>query len=810
MMMAVLKENTYLCGEDLKKCLKMKRTFINQIVLTAAFALAPLFAHAYVFEADGIYYNITSLSDLTVEVTYETTNYNSYSGKITIPDTVTYNGKTYAVTSIGEYAFRSCSHLTSITIPDAVTSIGSSAFYNCTSLTSVTIGDAVTSIGNYAFYYCTSLASVTIPDAVTSIGEYAFRECSSLTSVTIGDAVTSIGKSAFSYCSHLTNIICSGTVPPTCASTSCFSNYDATLHVPTDAVETYASTSVWKKFATILGYTELPIFEDDGINYIITSHEDLEVEVSAGDYTGEITIPETVTYSGKTYAVTSIGEYAFYNCSSLTSVTIGDAVTSIGSYAFRNCSSLTSVTIGDAVTSIGSYAFYYCRSLTSITIPDAVTSIGSSAFYNCSILTSVTIGDAVTSIGSNAFYNCSNLTKIICCNETPPQCDGTSSFDNYNATLYVPVDAVDTYAATEVWGYFATILGYTELPIFEDDGINYIITSYEDLEVEVSAGDYTGEITVPETVTYSGKTYAVTSIGEYAFYNCSSLTSVTIGDAVTSIGNYAFYYCSSLASVNIPDAVISIGEYAFSECRSLTSVTIGDAVTSIGKSAFNYCISLTSVTIGDAVTSIGRSAFYLCTSLTSINIPDAVTSIGSAAFCYCSSLTSINIPDAVTSIESSAFSSCTGLTSITIPDAVTSIGSSAFYNCTGLTSVTIGDAVTSIGSSAFNYCSSLADIYSLNITPPTCASTNCFSNYAANLHVPKEAVDTYASTYVWQDFSTIVGDVDSAVESVSVDETEAQPTGYYSLSGQRLNGPSGSGATIIRYSDGTTKKVFVR
>ena len=122
----------------------------------------------------------------------------------------------------------------------------------------------------------------------------------------------------------------------------------------------------------------------------------------------------------------------------------------------------------------------------------------------------------------------------------------------------------------------------------------------------------------------------------------------------------------------------------------------------------------------------------------------------------------------------------------------------------------IGEAFISIGDQAFYYCTSLVDVYILNIIPPTCESTNCFSNYAANLHVPKEAVDTYASTYVWQDFTTIVGDIDSAVESISVDETEAQPTGYYSLSGQRLNGPSESGATIIRYSDGTTKKVFVR
>ena len=133
----------------------MKRKFINQIVLIAAFALAPLFAQAYDFEVDGIYYNITDSTTLTVEVTYETTSYDSYSGEITIPQTVTYNGKTYAVTSIGSSAFCYCTSLTSITIPDAVTSIGTSVFSFCTGLTSITLPDAVTSIGPGAFSECT-------------------------------------------------------------------------------------------------------------------------------------------------------------------------------------------------------------------------------------------------------------------------------------------------------------------------------------------------------------------------------------------------------------------------------------------------------------------------------------------------------------------------------------------------------------------------------------------------------------------------------------------------------------------------------
>ena len=239
---------------------------------------------------------------------------------------------------------------------------------------------------------------------------------------------------------------------------------------------------------------------------------------------------------------------------------------------------------------------------------------------------------------------------------------------------------------------------------------------------------------------------SVTSIGEYAFYNCTSLTSVTIPNSVTSIGEYTFYNCTSLTSVAIPDSVTSIGEYAFSHCTSLTSVTIPDSVTSIGRYAFYYCTSLTSVTIPDSVTSIGEYAFYDCTSLTSVTIPDSVTSIGDGAFSYCESLTSVTIPDSVTSIGWHAFDGCTSLTGIwvaegnshyasdasgvlfnkdkttlvqcpgafaayTIPNSVTSIGADAFSYCRSLTSVTIPDSVTIIGGSAFFDCDNLTDVY---------------------------------------------------------------------------------------------------
>ena len=170
----------------------MKRNILLLLV-----ALLPVVANAYNTEINGIYYNFSGNEAI---VTYKDTNYGSYSGTVVIPASVTYNGKTYSVTSIGGGAFRDCSGLTSITIPNGVTSIGNVAFYYCSSLTSITIPENVTSIGLGAFEGCSSLTSITIPNSVTSIGEIAFHNCTNLTSITIPNSVTSIGGGAFSNC----------------------------------------------------------------------------------------------------------------------------------------------------------------------------------------------------------------------------------------------------------------------------------------------------------------------------------------------------------------------------------------------------------------------------------------------------------------------------------------------------------------------------------------------------------------------------------------------------------------------------------
>ena len=252
----------------------MKHKILLSLV---AVLLTALSAQAYSFQSGDLYYNTTS--DTTVEVAYQSKSSDNYQGltTATIPETVTYNGTTYSVTSIGKSAFKwcfsltsvtiptsvtsieyeafdLCSSLTSVTIPNSVTSIGNYAFQSCSSLTSVTIPNSVTSIGYYAFYGCSSLTSISIPNSVTSIGKWAFSGCSSLTSVTIPTSVTSIGKSAFRGCSSIADIYCYATTPPICDDDNTFSgvNEHCYIHVPAGTIPNYQVATGWRYFSNFL------------------------------------------------------------------------------------------------------------------------------------------------------------------------------------------------------------------------------------------------------------------------------------------------------------------------------------------------------------------------------------------------------------------------------------------------------------------------------------------------------------------------------------------------------------------------------
>ena len=399
--------------------------------------------------------------------------------------------------------------------------------------------------------------------------------------------------------------------------------------------------------------------------------------------------------------VTSIGNYAFEDCTGLTSVTIGSGVKTIGDYAFRYCTGLTSIEIPDSVTSIGSYAFRGCTGLTSITIHDSVTSIGSCAFQGCTGLTNISIPDSVTSIDSYAFSYCTGLTSI----EIPDSLKSIGSYAFYECTGLTSIEIPNS----------VTSIGSDA---FKD------CTKLESITLPFVGATKDGTENTHFGYIFGAPTYGHNNshINNKACYVPASLKTVVITGG-TKIDDYAFYYCTGLTSVTIGSGVETIGDYAFRNCTGLTSIEIPDSVTSIGSSAFYGCTGLTNVTIGNEVETIGSDAFKDCTKLESITLPfvgatkDGTENthfgyiFGASAYRDNKSYVPASLKTVVitggTKIAGYAFYGCTGLTSITIPNSVTSIGYDAFYGCTGLTSVTIGNGVESIGPSAFYGCSSL-------------------------------------------------------------------------------------------------------
>ena len=744
----------------------------NKLSMKAKLLLIALLAQfcslttmAYDACIDGIYYEFSGSNATVVSEDVP------YSGSIVIPQYVTYNGKTYEVTEIGNYVFNEQRSILSVSIPESVIRIGDYAFHNCHCQTAISIPNNVSYIGSGAFWDCNVCS---VPESVTTIGEYAFEGTSWLNNQP--DGLVYIGKVAYKY---------KGTIPE---------NTTIEIKEGTLAIADYAFkncsglTSIsFPESITSIGYeafegTEWFENQSDGLVYIGkvaykfkgTMPENTTIEVKEGtlaiaDYAfsscnnlNSVILPEGLTF---------IGKLAFAGCQNLSSITIPESVTTIGNNAFRSCQRLSSIVIPENVTTICDETFRSCYNLSSVTIPEGVTSIGNDAFASCWTLYSITIPESVTSIGNSAFEGCINLSSI-----TIPE--NVTSVGNY-AFKDCKLSSITIPASATSIGDNA-FLCHSLSSIVVEDG-NTIYDSRNGCNALIETATNTLKIGCKNTIIPED----VTSIGNYAFQYCTSLTDITIPENITNIGNHAFEGCNNLVSItfpesitsigtgafertawfeNLPDGLIYVGKVAFRYKGTMpenTSIDIKDGTLCIASEAFKDCNGLTSINIPESVTRIGWFAFGWCSSLTSIAIPKGLTNIDDYVFCQCHSLTSIIIPENVVSIGDFAFSGCQLLSSIIIPEGVTTIGHYALHDCCNLKSVVIPSSVTSIGRCAFDtdYNFSLIKVGMLKPVPifkDTFGRSDTFEMSETKLYVPKGCKEAYQSAEYWKDFKDII------------------------------------------------------
>ena len=620
---------------------------------------APWFQHCWIIRDVVLPKELTSIGDYAFE--------NSFLSSITIPE---------KVTTIGDDAFRSCDSLTHVIIPDNVTSIGKSAFYDCGALESITLSNNITIIKAKTFRSCYSLKSIVIPGYVTTIEREAFSECSSLADVTIPNSVMSIEDFAFFDCSSLDSISVEATTPPTLGGYSFSSS--PTCYIPCGTLSAYQSSAWAEQVGSFVEQCDGPIVDANkcGDNLYWAYTDGTLTITGTGDmynydYTNNLAPWNNVSNNIKNIVLpeglTSIGEWAFYLCASVTSISIPEGVTNIGVRAFCNCSNLTSITIPNSVTSIGNRAFYSCYNLASAILSTNLSKIDKYLFGQCRALAAITIPNNVTVIENGAFSGCSSLDSVSIEAITPPTLgDGGNSFSS-SPTCYIPCGTLAAYQSSSWAEQVGSFVEQCDEPVEDNKCGDNLYWAYADGTLTITGTgamyDYWFDAPWWEKLSSYIKTIALpqglTSIGEYAFWDLQNLTSVVIPEGVTSIGKGSFSVCPALKSIVIPNSVINIGDNAFSSCESLQSINIPNGLTTISRGVFKNCPSLTSVTIPNSVTTIKNSAFYNCSLLATITIPSNMSTIENGAFYGCSSLDSVYVEATIPPVlsGSSTFSS---------------------------------------------------------------------------------------------------------------------------------------------------------
>lgn len=649
----------------------------TKLFLTIVMIIISITINAQIL-VDDIYYHLNE-ENHTAQVT---SGDSAYSGDIVIPSIIQCNEASYNVISIEGHAF-SYSSITSISLPNSITTIGIEAFSSCQKIRSINIPNSVTRIESKAFAECHSLLMAIIPSSVTFIGSSAFSGCYALAPITIPNSVTTIESGAFK---RVANIIYSGS----------------------------ASGSPWGARA-VNGYV-------DGY-FVFNDASKTQLLACFTTASGDITIPSTVT---------SIGNFAFYYCSALTSVIIPTSVTEIGSYAFNRCLMISSLTIPDGVTSIGDDAFYE--------IPNVI-------YYGSA--TGAPWGAMCINgwVETPLVYSDATKTTLKAC------------FRNAKGSINIPntVAIIERYAFNNC------------------DSITCVSIPNSVYAIKKCAFQYCKSLT---SVTLPN---SLAELGEYTFNNCPALTDISIPSSLSQIERCTFAFCYALTSVSLPNSITSIGEDAFRCCYSLSEIEIPSNIVSIGSRAFDRCSALPIVSIPSSTVSIGKGAFRVCTSLIAFNVNasnEYYSSIDGVLFDKMQSQliyypagkedNSYTIPTTVSAINAEAFWGCSSLENINIPESVESIADYAFESCSSLKSMTFPSSLKTLGFFVMENCNSLEFIKCEAETPPLASEFNTFWTVDKQipLYVPIESIPLYQDADGWKEFAYIRS-IPEGVENVA-------------------------------------------
>lgn len=664
--------------------------------------------------------------------------------EVTVPSA--YNGK--PVTGVSMYAFSGLKSLTSIHLPETIARIDDSAFSGCSSLKEITLPSSVTSIGRFLFSDCTALENVALPAQIDTIPDYCFSDCASLRRISIPSSVKSIGSYAFSGCTNLQEAVLPSQLET--IGEYAFQMCESLPQIAIPSSVTYVGTSAFllcgnlviyllgtdESWSNLWNASLCPTvrYDDvagsldiDGIRYLLSEEEGV-LTATVFRYLGsqtEVVIPDTITSEGREIPVVQVGDYAFYGCDTLQSVSFGSNLSHIGVGAFLGCSGLRDVSFSEGLRTIGNDAFSGCTSLELLSLPEGLEEIGQMAFDGCSALRYVYIPSSTEIIGWHAFRDCPALTIYTAFNYAPTGWDGT------------------VRELTVIWSYgtgsFFRVGDFVYFLLDDQNGIAEVVS-------------YVGEeanVTVPETLLYEGKTVRVTSIGMNAFEN-ANIAHVVLPQGLEEIGAYAFRGCSNLQSVNLPDSLVSIGGAAFSGCTSLASVIIPSTIEFLGNILFEYdsntilyCEAKESSEnwenqwFGNAKVvydyknvqvyeqnnilysipnDMSGNAGVICIgprpSVSGVVILPGTIAYGGrdlpivkiedGAFCG-DDIEEILLPNVVKEIGRCAFAYCKNLKVVELPESLLSIGFFAFYGCTLLEAVSIPGSVEYTGSNAIDY-----------------------------------------------------------------------------------------------------------